>query len=98
MSPSYAILENRSVIHLDGPEAKDFLQGLITNDVDQLDGSGAIYAALLTPQGKYLHDFLVFALDGGLALDCEAARAEDLIRRLTLYRLRAPQPTDYMGR
>jgi len=89
MSPSYAILDNRSVIHLGGPEAKDFLQGLITNDVEKLETAGAIYGALLTPQGKFLHDFIVFKLDGGMALDCEAARKDDLIRRLTMYRLRS---------
>ena len=89
MSRSYAILENRSVIHLGGPEAREFLQGLITNDVDKLAPAGAIYGALLTPQGKYLHDFFVFHLDDGLALDCETERKDDLVRRLTLYRLRA---------
>lgn len=89
MSSSYAVLDTRSVIHISGSEAKDFLQGLITNNVDRLANESAVYSALLTPQGKYLHDFMVFPFDGGLGLDCESERKDDLIRRLTMYRLRA---------
>lgn len=94
MSPSYAVLDTRSVIRIGGSEAKDFLQGLITNDVDKLAHDGAVYGALLTPQGKYLHDFMVFPFDGGLGLDCETERKDDLIRRLTMYRLRADVTID----
>lgn len=68
---------------------RDFLQGLVTNDVAKVTAETAIYAALLTPQGKYLHDFFVFERDGALCLDCEAARIDDLLRRLGMYKLRA---------
>ena len=80
----------RGVLALSGEEARGFLQGLVTNDVERVGPGRAIYAALLTPQGRYLHDFFIAAApDGALWLDCEADRRQDLIRRLTVYRLRA---------
>ena len=82
-------LESRGVLVLDGPEAAAFLQGLVTNDVTHATPQRAIHAALLTPQGKYLHDFFILGTPTGLLLDVEADRRDDLIRRLTLYRLRA---------
>src|SRR5687768_14515097 len=69
-----------------GEDAAQFLQGLVTNDVT---AALPVYAALLTPQGKALFDFLVWpGADSALLLDCEAEVAEDLVRRLSLYRLR----------
>ena len=85
----FVVLENRSVIGVGGPDARSLLQGLISNDVNKVSPAQSIYAALLTPQGKFLHDFFVAELDGGLLLDCEAARAADLLKRLTMYRLRS---------
>jgi folate-binding protein YgfZ len=80
----------RGVLALSGEEARGFLQGLVTNDVERVGPGRAVYAALLTPQGRYLHDFFIAAApDGALWLDCEAERRQDLIRRLTVYRLRA---------
>jgi tRNA-modifying protein YgfZ len=85
-----SILENRAVIALSGAEARDFLQGLITNDIYACREGGAIYAALLTPQGKILFDFFVVPNgENRWLIDCAAGRAADLIKRLTLYRLRA---------
>src|SRR5688500_13366539 len=70
----------------DGEDAADFLQGLLTNDVK---GALPAYAALLSAQGKVLFDLIVWpAGPSELLLDCEAAAADDLVRRLTLYRLR----------
>lgn len=68
---------------------RDFLQSLITNDIRKAESEKAIYAALLSPQGKYLHDFFIVPSKDALLLDCEAGRKDDLIRRLSLYRLRA---------
>jgi folate-binding protein YgfZ len=69
-----------------GEDAAQFLQGLVTNDVT---GALPVYAGLLTPQGKALFDFIVWpGSDGSLLLDCEADAAEDLVKRLSLYRLR----------
>ena len=93
-----SILKDRSVVSLGGEQARDFLQGLITNDVSACPAGGAIYAALLTPQGKILFDFfLVSETESRFLIDCAAARASDLVKRLTMYRLRskveiAPRP------
>jgi folate-binding protein YgfZ len=92
-----SILENRAVIALSGAEARDFLQGLITNDMEACREGRAIYAALLTPQGKILFDFFVVSnSQNRWLIDCAASRAADLIKRLTLYRLRAK--VDITGR
>lgn len=85
----YALLPERAVLRLQGEDVRPFLQGLITNDIDRLTPERALYAALLTPQGKYLFDFFLVQQGDAVLLDCEAVRAEDLKKRLTLYRLRA---------
>lgn len=82
-------LTDRAVIALSGPQAREFLQGLVTNDVNRVGPTTPIYAALLTPQGKVLFDFLVFDSAGGLLLDCPAGQRDALAKRLSLYRLRA---------
>jgi tRNA-modifying protein YgfZ len=82
-------LDDRAVIALSGPEARGFLQGLITNDIDQLAPDRALYAALLTPQGKILFDFLIAEGDGAVLLDVPAASRDALLKRLKMYRLRA---------
>lgn len=84
-----AALSGRGVIEITGPDRKDFLQGLLTNDINSLSPGHPLYAAMLTPQGKYLFDFLIFEDGETLFLDCEKARAADLLRRLTMYKLRA---------
>jgi folate-binding protein YgfZ len=85
----YIPLPHRSVLSVSGSDATEFLQGLITNDIELVTQGQSIYAALLTPQGKYLHDFLVMAAEDGYLLDCEEQRHQDLITRLSRYRLRA---------
>ena len=87
--PLHVILEERGVVSVDGPEAGPFLQGLISNDVERASGARGIYAALLTPQGKFLHDFFVLRRGAGYLLDCEGPRVGDFGRRLMAYRLRA---------
>ena len=86
---SYVLLEDRGVLALEGEEASGFLNNLVSNDVARAASGTAVHAALLTPQGKYLHDFFVARVDGTLDLDAEAARLDDLTRRLSMYRLRA---------
>jgi len=78
------------MIEVAGADAQSFLQGLITNDAKQASPTRAIYAALLTPQGKVIHDFLVFAAaHDSYVLDCVATHASDLAARLKRYKLRA---------
>jgi folate-binding protein YgfZ len=79
---------DRALIEVTGEEARSFLQGIVTNDIRRLD-HGAVYAALLSPQGKYLFDFIISERDGAILLDVKADRAEALAARLSLYRLRA---------
>lgn len=86
---SFAFLENRSVIHVNGSDAAEFLQGLITNDITLVDIKSTIWAALLTPQGKFLHEFMVAMRDKAYILDCELDRRPDLIKRLSQFKLRA---------
>ena len=83
-------LPARGVLGVGGPEARTFLQGLVTNDVTRVNPARAIYAALLTPQGKFLFDFLI-ADDGigGLLLDTDRDRLPELAKRLTFYKLRS---------
>src|SRR5260221_1366324 len=89
----FAILEDRGILAVSGPDRRVFLQGLVSNDVEKLAPKElprrAVYAALLTAQGKYLHDFIMIEHGEAIWLDAEAARLADLKRRLSLYRLRA---------
>lgn len=84
-----ARLFSRALVRLspleDGEDVRSFLQGLVTNDVT---GPLPVYAALLSAQGKHMFDFLVWLDGADLLLDCEAALADDLVKRLSLYRLR----------
>src|SRR3954470_15252952 len=78
-------LTDRAVVRLSGEDVRGFLQGLVTSDVA---GELPVWAGLLTPQGKCLFDFFVWSGGDDLLLDCEADAADDLIKRLTIYRLR----------
>jgi tRNA-modifying protein YgfZ len=80
-------LTDRAIVRLSGEDVRGFLQGLLTNDVA---GELPVWAGLLTPQGKCLFDFIVWADGEDLLLDCEADAADDLVKRLTIYRLRRP--------
>ncbi|MGE0666460.1 MAG: folate-binding protein YgfZ [Sphingomonadales bacterium] len=83
------LLEERGVLAIGGPQRREFLQGLISNDMDQVGPSRAIYAALLTPQGKFLFEFFIAELGDVLLLDTDLARLPDLQKRLTMYKLRS---------
>jgi folate-binding protein YgfZ len=89
MSASFALLDGRGVLAVAGPDSRRFLQGLVSNDVDKVGPTQARYAAMLTAQGKYLHDFMMVEVGGTIWLDAEAERLGDLKRRLLVYRLRA---------
>jgi folate-binding protein YgfZ len=95
-----AHLEDRAVIAVSGPEARGFLQGLITNDIEKLARGKGLYAALLTPQGKILFDFFLAEGDGAILIDCAAATRDALLKRLSLYKLRAKvtlEPRDQLA-
>jgi folate-binding protein YgfZ len=80
-------LTDRALVRLSGEDVRGFLQGLVTGDVA---GELPVWAGLLTPQGKCLFDFIVWADGEDVLLDCESEAADDLIKRLTIYRLRRP--------
>lgn len=83
------LLENRSLLRLNGSDVRSFLQNLVTNDLNSLNGTQPLYSALLTPQGKFLHDFILIQWGDYIFIDCLKDRSSDLIRRLTMYKLRA---------
>ena len=80
-------LTDRAVIRLSGEDVREFVQGLVTSDVM---ASLPVWAGLLTPQGKCLFDFIIWDDGDDLLIDCEAVAADDLVKRLSIYRLRRP--------
>ncbi|MEA3017175.1 MAG: tRNA-modifying protein YgfZ [Sphingomonadales bacterium] len=90
-------LADRALLRLSGDDVRGFLQGLVTNDLTLLAPDRPLWAGLLTPQGKALFDFILWADADDVLVDCEAEAAADLMRRLVMYRLRrtiaiAPEP------
>ena len=86
---NFVLLEDRGILAVSGPDRQNFLQGLVSNDVMRVVPERAGYAALLTAQGKYLHDFVMIECQDAIWIDAERERLTDLRRRLALYRLRA---------
>ena len=87
---SYAILGHRGLITVGGADRREFLQGLVSNDVMRVGAERAIWSAFLTPQGKYLHDFFMIEIGETLYLDCEGGdRLMDFGKRLSKYKLRS---------
>ncbi len=89
-------MTNRRILRLSGTDTFDFLQGLVTNDVAKLQ-HGAVYAAMLTPQGKYLADFFLIPDGDDVLLDVADTLGDMLVQRLSMYKLRASvtiEPTD----
>ena len=78
----------RKILEISGSEAEDFLQGLVTNDLKHLE-DGLVYAAILTPQGKYLADFFLLRHGDSILLDVDETLAQGLLQRLNMYKLRA---------
>lgn len=89
MTPHIAKLPQRAVLEISGEDKSAFLQGLITNDIHLVTTEKAIYATLLTPQGRYLFDFFIIEKGDSYLLDYEASRREELIKKLSLYKLRS---------
>jgi len=83
------ILEDRGLLYINGEDAKDFLQNIITNDVEKVSNNISCFGALLTPQGKYLFDFIIIKHKSGYFLDCEKKNIEQLYNQLSLYKLRS---------
>lgn len=86
---AFVALPGRALLAIEGQDRRSFLQGLVSNDVMRVSPGRVVWAALLTPQGKFLHEFFIGEIGETLYLECEAARRGDLKRRLALYKLRA---------
>ena len=83
------ILKDRGLISIIGEDAKDYLQNIITNDINKVSESNSVFAALLSPQGKYLFDFFVIKNDEGYLLDCDGNSAVELVNNLHKYKIRS---------
>ena len=81
------ILKDRGIIYISGEDAKEFLQNIVTNDINKVSDTSSCFASLLTPQGKYLFDFIIIRHKQGYFLDCEKNQIDQLIDRLNIYKL-----------
>ena len=86
---SACILEDRGILFVDGIDAKDFLQNIITNDINKVSDHNSCFASLLNPQGKFLFEFLVIQHKKGYFIDCEKNQINELFKQLSLYKLRS---------
>ena len=89
MQEKVYILEDRAVLYINGLDAKDFLQNLITNDVNKVSENSSCFASLLTPQGKFLYEFIIAKHKSGYFIDCEKAQSEEIFNQLNLYKIRS---------
>ena len=83
------ILDDRAILYINGEDAKEFLQNLISNDINKVSDVNSCFSSLLTPQGKFLYEFIIVKHKSGFLLDCEKPQAEELFKQLSLYKLRS---------
>ena len=89
MSNNVYILEDRAVLYINGGDAKSFLQNLISNDIEKVTENSSSFASLLTPQGKFLYEFILLKHKTGYLIDCEKSQSEDLLNQLNMYKIRS---------
>ena len=89
MKNSVFILQDRAIIYVNGPDAKDFLQNLISNDINKVTDNSSCFASLLTPQGKFLFEFIVVKHKSGFFIDCEKIQSDEIFKQLSLYKIRS---------
>ena len=83
------ILEDRSILYLNGEDTKDFLQNLISNDINKVSNNNSCFTSLLSPQGKFLYEFIIIKHKSGYLIDCEKSQADNLFKQLNIYKLRS---------
>jgi len=83
------ILDDRAILYLNGEDTKDFLQNLISNDINKVNESSSCFTSLLSPQGKFLYEFIIIKHKSGYLLDCEKSQADGLFKQLSIYKLRS---------
>ena len=89
MKENVYILEDRSILYINGLDAKDFLQNLVTNDINKVSENSSCFASLLTPQGKFLYEFIIIKHKSGYFIDCEKAQSKEIFNQLNLYKIRS---------
>ena len=89
MNNSVYILKDRAILYVNGDESREFLQNLISNDIDKVTDSSSCFASLLTPQGKFLYEFIVVKHKTGYFIDCEKSQSEEIFNQLNLYKIRS---------
>ena len=83
------ILDDRAILYINGEDAKEFLQNLISNDINKVNDVNSCFSSLLTPQGKFLYEFIIIKHKSGFLIDCEKSQADGLFNQLSLYKLRS---------
>ena len=89
MNNNVYILEDRAIIYINGLDVKDFLQNLISNDINKVTDNSSCFASLLTPQGKFLYEFIVVKHKSGFFIDCEKNQSQEIFKQLNLYKIRS---------
>ena len=89
MNNSVYILKDRAILYVNGQDAGDFLQNLISNDINKVTENSSCFASLLTPQGKFLYEFIVVKHKSGFFIDCEKSQSEEILKQLNLYKIRS---------
>ena len=83
------ILDDRAILYLNGEDSKEFLQNLISNDINKISDENTCFTSLLTPQGKFLYEFIIIKHKSGYLIDCEKSQADGLFKQLSIYKLRS---------
>jgi folate-binding protein YgfZ len=89
MNNNVYILEDRAILYVSGQDVKNFLQNLISNDINKVSDNSSCFASLFTPQGKFLYEFIVVKHKSGYFIDCEKSQSEDIFKQLNLYKIRS---------
>ena len=89
MNNSVYILKDRAILYVNGQDARDFLQNLISNDINKVTDNSSCFASLFTPQGKFLYEFMVVKHKLGYFIDCEKSQFEEIFKQLNLYKIRS---------
>ena len=83
------ILDDRAILYLNGEDTKDFLQNLISNNINNVNDTNSCFTSLLSPQGKFLYEFIIIKHKSGYLIDCEKSQADGLFKQLSIYKLRS---------
>ncbi len=83
------ILDDRAILYINGIDAKEFLQNLISNNIDKVSDNNSCFTSLLTPQGKFLYEFMIVKHKSGFLIDCEKLQVDNLFKQLNIYKLRS---------